>query len=581
MSKLARCSTLFWIACMLALSGGGCSKPLVEGQPAGVAVIDQTGGQVRLPVATPGSPYHEAILTIPAGALREPVLFTLKETAPLAIEGGTPISAAVEILPEGLHFEKPAELRLPYSLTATAGNEDRMQAWVKSAGQLPGRVLIAGLTEPAGEAVLELAHLSTYQIIVTAPPMMPPMVPGPVNTLFIIDNSRSMMPKQQKLAASMPVFFNELVDKVGNRARSFRMAITNTDHVRNFVAGTPDCGKAPERFTNGRLLIESCRSRTAEMSKEAADICMASCPAGAIMPTADYPYIWYDKNDKKYYVGTTEVSKEKALESFTCIALVGDGGCNIEAPLEALNSAIDRIANEERGFKNFFQMAPGAKPNDNDLFLPFFVTDEDDCSVRADRTRDNQLATRSCKLGDPQSPDCFNIDYRCIAESLDCGTSSLMSVGTKATCKLKANSYLQHPREYAKALKKIVKNVNDQVLVSGIWALPNIKNNEPKLSSMMITDLPLNIGWSSDLSPRTTPNLHQQPACQEPYGMTQILGYPQLRLSKFACYVRGAVQVSICDLNKYGEAFQMIGHYLNNMVPTSSDIQEKCDPMVD
>lgn len=579
MLKLIRGSTLVWVACILALFTGGCTKPLLEGQPAGVAEIGPFGGQVRLPVTTPGSPYQEVILTVPAGALREPVLLTLKQVAPFAIDGGTPISEAIGITPHGLHFEKPAELRLPYSPAAARGGEDRMQAWVDSFGQLE-RVAIAGLTEPAGEAVLELAHLSTYEIIVTAPPMMPPTV-DQVNVLYIVDNSRSMMEKQKKLADSIPVFFNELVDKVGNRSRSFRMAFTNTDHVRNFVAGTPDCGKAPERFTNGRLLIESCRSRIAEISKEAADICMASCSAGAVMPSVDYPFISYDKVTKEYRVGTTVVTKAQALESFTCLALVGDGGCNIEAPLEALNSAIDRIAREEPGSKNFFPMAAGAKPNDTDLFLPVFVTDEDDCSVRADRTRDNQLATRSCKPGDPQSPDCFNIDYRCMAESLDCGTDSLMSVGTKATCKLKTNSYLRHPREYAKALSKIVKNVNNQVLVSAIMPLPRVKNNEPKLSSPMIVDLPLKIGWSSDLSPRTTPNLHHLPACQETYGTTMILGYPQLRLSKFACYVRGAVQVSICDLNRYGEVFQMIGKYLNSMVPISSDIQEKCDPLVD
>lgn len=567
-----------------------CSPELPPPDSGVSAEIGEEGGILRLPLVTTGTPYKEAILEIPKHALRARTRFTMRQTLAFRLADETPVSPAVELLPDGQQFELPVRLRMPFDVQQ-AGSQN---AWLRGLVRRQMRtelMPIAAWTKPDGEAVLELKHLSSYQLVFTKGPNREAFMD--LSLLVIMDNSKSMVPKQRVVAKESVGLFRKLVMNPATKGKNFRIGLITTDDRSAFVAGTPDCGKPLERFDNGKFQNRSCRERKAkgELSAAAWTVCEEVCPAGTLMPTD--PFIAYNAGAKKYNVGMG--TEAEAIAAFGCMAVVGDNGCNVEAPLEAMRRNLVRIQNGEPGYKEFLTLDPmlGYK-NATTMLGLFFVTDEDDCSIRADRMRDNQFAARNCAAtGNRPDPECFNIDYRCMAESVICGAEdALLSEGTKGACELRddkkhrmmsmgRDSYLERPSAYVEALKSVLFDL-DRVVVSGLWS-PMIKNSEPKLGALA-QSTPLTIIRASETSPATTPYLHHQAVdCKETDNGAKITAFPQLRLAKFACYLPGAVQVSICDLSKYGDAFEVLIQYINNslMMPTGSLGLDKCNELTE
>ena len=116
---------------------------------------------------------------------------------------------------------------------------------------------------------------------------------------------------------------------------------------------------------------------------------------------------------------------------FKCMALVGDAGCGVEGPLEAVKRALTTI--RRRRMQTSWRSGS--------LLAVIFITDEDDCSVKASRRSELNPNYRNCNSGQPDSYDCYKVDQRCIARSLQCNEPMSTQVARPAASSARTTSW--------------------------------------------------------------------------------------------------------------------------------------------
>lgn len=360
-----------------------------------------------------------------------------------------------------------------------------------------------------------------------------------LDVLFLIDNSPSMSPKQGALTKNIPKFIKQL-DATG---ANYHIGIATSDIGSNTAPGVPWGGNIGSCDTfegdDGGLQAVSCDTRT-QVTPGARMACAELCPDSKFVPTDGRRYI--SKID-----GITNVPSKLELDpstgkmvdtgperAFRCMALVGDAGCGIESPLEGAKRALDGHNPMNTGFLRA-----------NSLLAVVFITDEDDCSVQMARRSENNPLNRDCDPMKPDEYDCYNVDYRCFARSLQCN-ESLLTTGIKTGCMERPNNYLESVDKYVKFFQALRRP--DRLLVSGIWTLPPIQGGGK-------------VEISRGSGGTTTPFLNRAggsgASCTYD-GNMGIYGQAQLRLSKFASQLPGSIETSICKIDNYNDALDQI-----------------------
>ncbi len=378
-----------------------------------------------------------------------------------------------------------------------------------------------------------------------------------VDILFLIDNSPSMSPKQKALAKNIPLF----IQKIDETGANYHVGIATSDVGSDVAPGQLWGGNIGKCDTfegdDGVLQAVACDSRT-DVTSDAKNACTTLCPDDKFVPNDGHRFI-----SKVEGVTNVPVSMELdpmsgkmvdrgPIHAFQCMALVGDSGCGIEGQLEASMRALDGHRSENSGFLR-----------SNSVLAVIYITDEDDCSVQAAKRDQNNPTTRDCDPSQPDSYDCYNVDFRCLARSIQCNESTLLP-GTKNNCKERQNNYLESLDKYYKFFSKL--RPASKLLVSGIWTLPSILNGG-------------HFEVARGSGGMTTPFLNRAPgggASCTYAADAAVFGQAQFRLSNFAKLfgkesdgTPSALEVSICDIDNYPTALDKIAKAIQKRILAS------------
>lgn len=389
-----------------------------------------------------------------------------------------------------------------------------------------------------------------------------------LDVLFVIDNSRSMSLKQQALTTHIPEFFRSIEAS----QLSYHVAVVTTDVGSTTAEGAdwPSTALSLQECNtfagdDGRMQVQPCTKRK-NLSPDAKNACAALCTKAELqavdsVTTDGRPYIvklgattnvpadWVpdpDRPGKLYDQGPSR--------AFQCMAVVGDGGCALEAPLEAAKRALDGHIAAQSGF-----LRPSS------ILAIVFISDEDDCSVQAARRYENTPEGYDCPSPDLNArTTCWNANIRCTAGSLECD-QPLNTPGLKSNCREKPGSYLEPVDRYFQFFSSL--RPAERLLIAGIWT--------PKSQSSM--ELTMQYGLLGPTSQGLELTTTGRSACRYAGSVpaySTVSGYPQRRLSDFASRFGtdrlgnpNALELSVCDVDRYPEALSRISAAVRQRIP--------------
>ena len=224
--------------------------------------------------------------------------------------------------------------------------------------------------------------------------------PRPLDLLFVIDDSNTMIEEQAELIADFGALLAEL-DRVAGGRPSLHVGVVSSD-----MGVGPYLVPACTASDNGRLQV-------------AARIPDCAPPAGSFIS---------DDN----HAATLE-------ETFACIASLGNGGCQFEHHLASMQAALDGTNPENEGFLR-----------DGAVLGVVILADEADCSA-SDPSLFNPDPAMAGLMG-PLGP--FT-SFRCTEFGVECnGLPVGREMATYSNCKPHTTSpYIPHTRRYADLLR--------------------------------------------------------------------------------------------------------------------------------
>jgi hypothetical protein len=182
-----------------------------------------------------------------------------------------------------------------------------------------------------------------------------------LDLLFMIDNSSSMQPLQQKLVTAFPSILAPFeLDPVTGRPVDLHVAVVSSSFGGGAWPNVNQCGNGTHPGDDGGTFQQGpggARSGT----------CASLNPGETYLRTGD---------------GTTSGPNFTGAlgDVFACMALLGDTGCGFESQFQSVQVALTRAA-LPRG------LAPGGDPDNGGFLRPearlavVMLTNEDDCSV--------------------------------------------------------------------------------------------------------------------------------------------------------------------------------------------------------
>jgi hypothetical protein len=203
-----------------------------------------------------------------------------------------------------------------------------------------------------------------------------------VDILFMVDNSPSMSPLQQRLVAGFSQFMTALQNLPGG-VPDFHLGVVTSDLGAGPTSVTSQCRPGGD---NGRF-------QTLPRNP-------ATCQNGQLNPGQNF---LIGSNDP----GTSNFTGD-LTDAFGCLALVGDQGCGFEHQLASVRRALDpaQAPVENAGF-----LRPEA------FLAVVLVTNEDDCSAPADTMLfDPGSQTVSDPLGPLASFRCNEYGHLCLVD---------------------------------------------------------------------------------------------------------------------------------------------------------------------
>ncbi|MFO0575869.1 MAG: hypothetical protein U1A78_17870 [Polyangia bacterium] len=382
-----------------------------------------------------------------------------------------------------------------------------------------------------------------------------------LDILFVVDSSPGMATKQRAFVESLPAFVRALSERDVN----FHIGVVTTDVGANptatsgFPGGRTIPGCASFAGDDGRLQNLPCTARG--LSSAALAACTQLCPDPRAVPSDGRRYI--SRVDSVLNVPSKrdaqgrEIGAEEALK---CMALVGDTGCRIEAPLEAAKRALDGHLADNTGFLR-----------SNSTLAVFFVTDEDDCSVQIGRRSELDPQTQDCSAdASPDAPaTCFGLELRCLARGVECfddsGTYQPMTrAGAKAHCQQRTSSFLVPLASYIRFFS--VLRPSDKLILGGIVP-PSLLGAQDGAGSgpLILEPGPSGPAGSAGL----VPGGKARAACYDPAQPVPpeeadrgFSGQAQVRLSSLLRSFPGFTETSTCAVAGYPGALSRLAERL-------------------
>ena len=297
-----------------------------------------------------------------------------------------------------------------------------------------------------------------------------------LDLVFVIDNSPSMAPKQEKLKAQFPKLIAALRAPTTNTLPDLRVAIVDTDLGSGGAYPSGSCG--PNTNNGDSPLGDQGKFRMINAST-----CGVSDPSAL--------WLEYTNGSPVNFIGDINTV-------FTCLAGgVGTLGCGLEHPIQALELAL-----AAKGLGNEAQQAMLRPEAYLGLVL---LTDEDDCSAATNdgmfgdkpelkgESASLRCATRAHACGgmnltgpppEPGYPTttAFEAPFAsCMARTDACSNAIDGDQGTDTSVPTMC-SPLRDFKHVADGIKKLKTDPSRQILVAGIFGWPvggNMANAQP------------------------------------------------------------------------------------------------------
>jgi hypothetical protein len=318
--------------------------------PSGGRVEVSSGASVTLPAGAVTQTTMIGVATAPTGAMP-----TLPPTV-------APVGDMVALTPHGTTFAAPVTVHIPFDRQRAAAHDLRLYT------ALPGGAFTAVDGARVGEGAIEadVRHFSFFVVgYEVGGQTFAERQGNKLDLLFMVDNSLSMVPLQQKLLNNFPVL-TEVLRALPTGLPDLHLGVVSSDMGANGYP-IPNCN-------NDHGVLQA-TPRTPGCAG----------PSGNFIATGP-------NESAPNYTGTLE-------DAFTCIAALGQNGCGYEQQLESVAVALG--ARGEVPAQNAGFLRPDA------LLGIVLVTNEDDCSVPPDS---NLFDPSSMQLSDPLGP---NASYRC------------------------------------------------------------------------------------------------------------------------------------------------------------------------
>jgi hypothetical protein len=262
-----------------------------------------------------------------------------------------------------------------------------------------------------------------------------------VDIVFMIDNSPSMREEQENLGRNFPAFMNEL-KKIEGGLPNVHIGIVSSD----LGAGpNPLMGSACIRPGGDRGIFQA--------------------KPGCGLDAASKFIISSNNDTMKNFTG--DIS-----QVFSCMAQLGTDGCGFEHQLQATRVALyEGTTPENKGFLR-----------ENAFLAIILITDEDDCSA--------DFNSNLFDLNDPVYAG-TRASFRCAHTGHVCNNTQPPIMTYSApyeSCKPNDNGRLIKVQEFVDSIKAL-KRRPDQILVSGIFGLPNNATGALYRYGMVDTDI--------------------------------------------------------------------------------------------
>jgi hypothetical protein len=211
-----------------------------------------------------------------------------------------------------------------------------------------------------------------------------------LDILFMVDNSSSMEPMQQTLAAGFTSFMS-VIDSLPGGTPDLHIGVVSSDMGAGDGSSIEGCGRGGTG-DGGRLQSAP----------------RGACAATTLPPGANYIAVGLDPVSGERVANYTASSLS---DVFGCIALLGATGCGFEHQLSSVRHALD----------------PALAPSENagflrsDAFLAvILLTNEDDCSAPADSPLFQPTSSQlDSKYGPTENFQCNEFGHLCaVGESL-------------------------------------------------------------------------------------------------------------------------------------------------------------------
>jgi hypothetical protein len=406
----------------------------------------------------------------------------------------------------------------------------------------------------ASDSFKDVPKVGTYQVELTPTRLL--------DLVFLIDNSLSMAPKQQKLRENFPRLITALRNPIDGTLPDLRVAIITSDLGTNGVIPGGGCGS--KMLADGTLSSFGDRGRFQMIGAEACGI-------------TDAKSLWLE------YANDQPMNFKGDISTvFACLAgNVGTIGCGEEQPLQAFEFAL-----AAKGIGNDNQQAMlRAKAKLGLVFL----SDEDDCSIGNNNgifqtakslqgeSTSLRCATRAHACAGSnltQSPPGFptNASFEaplstCVARTDAC-PNAFDGTGTTDTSQPTDCSPARNVKPIADAIKRLKEKPDEQIFVVGIFGWPNseadmatttykiapVHSEEAQLSNQQTIYAAWPVCYDANHKPiNPDPNTGYDEAAA---GWGAIAG---LRLSAFVDeFADNGLKFSICQRD-YSDSMQRMG----------------------
>lgn len=537
------------------------------------------GGRIEISGSSLGFPEAEPlVIDVPPGAVDAPTEIVIGRSNSFAQADMKEAGPALRIEPVDLLLKKPLQLSLPYYPTSISYLNTLWAYVAAQHRELDNPLKHVVVSSPRRPYQVETTALGGMQSLVVYPKGFPgiadPSAVKSLDVLFVIDDSPSMADKQQALIGKFNSFIDQIMNCTGIEKIHIGVISSNVglqdskgDYWKN--SGDPGCNTA--NGDDGKLIGNSCTDRPDP------DINCSTLACPTRRSVSGVKFIEINNRDKKTNIGAYTANNVK--EAFNCMAYLGEKGCSVESPFEAVKRALKHKSVANAGFFQYDNKKPNAS-----LLVLVFITDEDDCSISSTR-RDwsNPDGTKPYVSGAMEWKN-FGHDFRCFAMSTSCKEANWWSTdGVKTDCQKDTDptkDYLQSVDE----LRKELENEYPRVLVAGIWPMnPTDLTVQRSMNPMNIYDkaaqpFQVELEYSPSTSKTSQFLRLKRKLCANLKASPKASSSPQYRLSTlaeeypFTGFIKGiplaSYQADICNEDDYGLIAEMLKKALNDTMVT-------------